>query len=61
MNYFMLRFVLPFWIGVFALFFLFNIFTSNRSVRYDCRDANWHPDYPIKVKEECAKLRPEKK
>ena len=24
---------------------------------YDCRDAHWHPDYPIEVKQECARLR----
>jgi hypothetical protein len=26
---------------------------------YDCRDAHWHPDYPIEVKQECARLRME--
>lgn len=61
MKDFILRFVVPFWVGVFALFFLFHIFTSNRTVRYDCRDASWHPDYPIKVKEECVKKRSELK
>ena len=24
---------------------------------YDCRDAHWHPDYPVEVKQECARLR----
>lgn len=28
-------------------------------VRYDCSIAEFHPDYPIKVKEECRKLRAE--
>jgi hypothetical protein len=23
---------------------------------YDCREAHWHPDYPIGVKEQCLDL-----
>ena len=23
---------------------------------YDCRDAHWHPDIPVEVKQRCAEL-----
>ena len=29
---------------------------SDRGVRYDCRDAHWHPDVPVQVKKDCQKL-----
>jgi hypothetical protein len=29
---------------------------KSRTITYDCRDAHWHPDYPIDVKEECRRL-----
>lgn len=29
---------------------------KNSTLIYDCRDAHWHPDIPIEVKKECAKL-----
>jgi hypothetical protein len=34
------------------------VFTGfgNQGRYYDCRDAHWHPDYPVEVKQECAKL-----
>lgn len=28
---------------------------------YDCGMAEWHPDIPVEVKEECRKLRANKK
>lgn len=28
-----------------------------RSVRYDCSIAEFHPDYPVEVREQCRKLR----
>lgn len=31
-------------------------FGRSRGVVYDCRDAHWHPDVPVDVKKECAKL-----
>lgn len=36
--------------------FLFTDFGMSQGRVYDCRDAHWHPDYPIEVKEECRKL-----
>jgi hypothetical protein len=34
-------------------------FGSDRQKVYDCGMAEWHPDIPIKIKEECRKLRQE--
>lgn len=34
-------------------------FGRNRTVVYDCSIAEWHPDIPKTVKEECRKLRKE--
>jgi hypothetical protein len=31
-------------------------FGSNKIVRYDCRDAHWHPDVPVEVKKQCQEL-----
>lgn len=30
--------------------------SSNRIIRYDCRDAHWHPDVPVEVKQECQRI-----
>jgi hypothetical protein len=35
---------------------VFSDFGKSTGVVYDCRDAHWHPDYPIQVKEECRKI-----
>jgi hypothetical protein len=45
-------------IGIF-IYGLITIVPENRTVKYDCSMAEFHPDYPIKVKEECRKLRQE--
>jgi hypothetical protein len=40
-----------------AIFILvYSDFGKNQKVVYDCREAHWHPDYPIKVREECKRL-----
>jgi len=41
-------------ISVYVL--IYTDFGRNQTVVYDCRDAHWHPDVPIEVKQECAKL-----
>jgi hypothetical protein len=41
-------------ISVYVL--IYTDFGRNQTVIYDCRDAHWHPDVPIEVKQECAKL-----
>jgi hypothetical protein len=38
------------------IFILFN-YGTNREVVYDCGMAEWHPDFPLQVKEECRRLR----
>jgi hypothetical protein len=36
---------------------LFSNFGKSATVKvYDCREAHWHPDYPVDVKEACRKL-----
>lgn len=35
------------------------IMPSQQGRTYDCGMAEWHPDIPTKVKEECRKLRAE--
>lgn len=40
-----------------VLFLVFSDFgNTDRIVRYDCRDAHWHPDIPIEVKQACQRL-----
>lgn len=41
------------------LILLFSDFGRHQSKVYDCGMAEWHPDIPTKVKEECRKLRRE--
>jgi hypothetical protein len=42
--------------AVVAIFILiFTNFGRSRTVIYDCRDAHWHPDIPIEVKQECGR------
>ncbi len=48
------------WIIVLALsavfVFFFTNFGENKGRYYDCRDAHWHPDVPVEVKNECIKI-----
>lgn len=42
---------------IFSVYVLiYTDFGKNSIVRYDCRDAHWHPDVPVEVKQECQKL-----
>jgi hypothetical protein len=50
------RIVFVLLIAAFVLLLVFTDFGKNRTVVYDCRDAHWHPDIPVEVKKECAKL-----
>jgi hypothetical protein len=45
--------------AVLALAVLILVFTDygNNGRVYDCSLAEWHPDIPIKIKEECRKMR----
>lgn len=35
---------------------IFTNFGKGQTIRYDCRDAHWHPDVPVEVKKECSRL-----
>jgi hypothetical protein len=43
---------------IFTIFLLMGI-NEERSKAYDCGMAEWHPDIPARVKEECRQLRRE--
>jgi uncharacterized membrane protein len=45
-------------IGIFVYGLVTN-WPTERTVKYDCSMSEFHPDYPVKVKEECRKLRQE--
>jgi hypothetical protein len=42
-----------------AFLIYWNLSNPHVVVRYDCSIAEFHPDYPIAVKEGCRKLRAE--
>ena len=44
---------------VLAMIMLFSDFTGSKVIVYDCGMAEWHPDIPPKVKEECRRLKTE--
>jgi hypothetical protein len=35
---------------------IYTDFGRNRTVRYNCSDAHWHPDVPIEVKKQCIEF-----
>lgn len=39
-----------------SLILVLTDFGKTQAVVYDCREAHWHPDYPIEVKRACADL-----
>jgi len=45
-------------VSIFAIFFILILVGSKQPQTriYDCGMAEWHPDIPNKVKEECRKL-----
>jgi len=42
-----------------AVVFAYIDFNKSNPKIYDCGMAEWHPDIPLKVKEECRKLKRE--
>ena len=56
-----LDFILVIVLGACSMAFLiyWNLSNPRMVVRYDCSIAEFHPDYPIAVKEGCRKLRAE--
>ena len=54
----MIKYIVGFIIGfVFWMFILFVIPMPEAHRVYDCGMAEWHPDIPKEVKEECRKRR----
>jgi hypothetical protein len=46
--------ILFFVVFIGSLIYVGNL-ADKRTVRYDCGMAEWHPDIPVQVKEECRK------
>lgn len=42
---------------IIAFIFMIFVFPKEYGKVYDCGMAEWHPDVPTKVKEECRRLR----
>jgi hypothetical protein len=38
-----------------VLILLFSDF-GKQGKYYNCRDAHWHPDYPVEVRKQCSEL-----
>ncbi len=52
----MTRFI-PIIVAILAVVILITTdFGHSRTVIYDCRDAHWHPDYPVEVKNQCREI-----
>lgn len=48
---------IPLIVALIAIIILFTTdFGRTQGVIYDCRDAHWHPDYPIEVKKQCKEI-----
>lgn len=41
---------------VVAILILSNFGESRHTKVYDCREAHWHPDYPVEVKQQCREI-----
>ena len=46
-------------VAILAVVFILSISDNTQEVVYDCGMAEWHPDIPTQVKEECRRLRHE--
>ncbi len=44
---------------IIAFLIMFFVFPKQEGRTYDCGMAEWHPDIPNKVKEECRRIRAE--
>lgn len=44
---------------IIAFVIMVTFFPAPEGRRYDCGMAEWHPDIPTKVREECRKIRAE--
>lgn len=51
------KYFIGFILGVATIVTLAYLLPEQEGKRYDCNMAEWHPDIPAEVKEECRKLR----
>jgi hypothetical protein len=52
-----IRLVLQIIVACAILFVCVAFYPQNTTIRYDCSIAEFHPDYPLQVKEECRKIK----
>jgi hypothetical protein len=52
-----MKYFLGFVAGIIFIFLILNYLPESEGRYYDCGMAEWHPDIPTQVKEECRKLR----
>jgi len=52
-----MKYFLGFVLGIAFVFAVAYLLPEPEGAYYDCGMAEWHPDFPPKVKEECRKLR----
>ncbi len=44
-------------VAILIVVFIFSSFGESNGRVYDCNMAEWHPDIPTEVKEECRRIR----
>jgi len=54
-----MKYFLGFVLGITFIFGLAMLLPEQEGRYYDCGMAEWHPDFPPQVREECRKLRSE--
>jgi hypothetical protein len=52
-----MKYFLGFVSGIVFIFIIANYLPDQEGRYYDCGMAEWHPDIPSQVREECRKLR----
>ena len=52
-----MKYFLGFVAGIAFIFIIANYLPDQEGRYYDCGMAEWHPDIPTQVREECRKLR----
>jgi len=55
------KYFIGFLFGFLLWVFILSITPMPETRVYDCGMAEWHPDIPIEVREECRKIRSQKK
>ena len=56
-----MKYFVGFLFGFLLWVFILSITPMPDTKVYDCGMAEWHPDIPVEVKEECRKIRGQKK